>query len=102
MAKQTFEIMVVNLETNDVESQWFSGGDTLNQINHDLDYPYEMDLQLTLENYLDHKFINAFMIEIKNERKVYELALNRLIGNYEIYDIIKRKYLIPKGEVANG
>lgn len=48
----------------------------------------ELDVQTTLENYLDHAWLDNHILEIENDYKIMSTPLAELLSDYAIYEMV--------------
>lgn len=53
-------------------------------------YNEEVDIITTLQNWHSHEVINQYDIELKNDRKLWETPLEKLLDNEWFYNYIKQ------------
>jgi hypothetical protein len=91
LKNQKFEVIGTNLETWENESIIVRGHLSfldIQKIMYD-NFGIELDVQMTLENYLDHAWVNKHILEIENDYKVMSYPIGKLLNDYAIYSLYK-------------
>lgn len=69
-----------------------SGYMTPKQIDQQMTEKDGIDLITTLENYLDHAWLDMYSLEIVNDYKVYTTTLEVLTNGVWLYSYINKQY----------
>ena len=85
-----YEIIGTDLNTWEQVSFYYTGDYSLLDLQKILyeKENAELDVQTTLENYLDHKWLEENILVIENTFKIMDTPLKELLNGYKIYEMV--------------